>query len=113
MTVTKAILNTAHAVFIFGRRVRILAKHLARELPQNARALDIGTGDGSLAHAIMTLRPDVMIDGIDVLIRPKTNIPVRTFDGAHIPFDDNSFDIATLVDVLHHADNPQTLLREA
>jgi SAM-dependent methyltransferase len=113
MTVTKAILNTAHHVFIFARRVRILAEHLASEFPQNARALDIGAGDGSISHAIMALRPDVVIDGIEVLVRPKTHIPVHLFDGVHIPFDDNSFDIAILVDVLHHVENPLILLREA
>src|SRR6266536_6128174 len=113
MTVTKAILNTAHSIFIFERRVRILAEHLASKLPQGARAIDIGAGDGSIARAIMTLRPDVKIYGIEVLVRPRTHIPVHTFDGAHIPFDDNSFDIAMLVDVLHHVQNPRILLREA
>jgi ubiquinone/menaquinone biosynthesis C-methylase UbiE len=35
------------------------------------------------------------------------------FDGKRIPFDDDTFDAVTLVDVLHHADDPIQLLRES
>lgn len=51
--------------------------------------------------------------GLDVLVRPTCHIPVREFDGRTIPHEDGTFDIAILVDVLHHADDPGALLREA
>ena len=51
--------------------------------------------------------------GIDVLVREGTPVPVQQFDGLTIPFEASSFDAAILVDVLHHAEDPELLLREA
>ncbi|WP_259467490.1 bifunctional 2-polyprenyl-6-hydroxyphenol methylase/3-demethylubiquinol 3-O-methyltransferase UbiG [Sphingomonas sp. PP-F2F-G114-C0414] len=97
---------------MFGRRVRRLAAVIAERLPDGARVLDVGCGSGDLAVLIMQKRPDVVIEGIDVLVRPDTAIPVHAFDGAHIPFDDNAFDAAIVVDVLHHTDDPEAVLAE-
>ena len=85
MIAGKDILNRAHGALVFGRRVQILAANLAKEIPIRAEVLDVGTGDGSIAKAIALHRPDIKIEGIDVLIRPSTHIPVRLFDGEHIP----------------------------
>jgi methylase of polypeptide subunit release factors len=46
--------------------VRILAANLAKEIPIRAEVL--GTGDGLIAKAIALNRPDIKIEGIDVLI---------------------------------------------
>src|SRR5215831_18052763 len=85
MIAGKDIMNRAHGALVFGRRVRILAGNLAKEIPIRAEVLDVGTGDGSIAKAIALHRPDIKIEGIDVLIRPYTHIRVRLFDGEHIP----------------------------
>ena len=106
-------LNALHASLVFSRRIRVLADTIAERLPQGARVLDIGCGSGDLAARIMALRPDVRIEGIDVLVRPGTAIPVTAFDGYHAPFPDGAFDAAIIVDVLHHADEPERLLAEA
>ena len=45
--------------------------------------------------------------------RPTTHIPVTLFDGTVIPHEDNSFDVVSFVDVLHHTDDPEALLKEA
>src|SRR5262249_24919538 len=58
-------------------------------------------------------KPNVVITGIDVLVRDHTHIPVVKFDGITIPFADRSFDTLVFVDVLHHTDDPVLLLREA
>jgi SAM-dependent methyltransferase len=50
---------------------------------------------------------------VDVLLRPASRIPVREFDGQHLPFPDQSFDVVMFVDVLHHTNDPAILLREA
>jgi SAM-dependent methyltransferase len=61
----------------------------------------------------MRLRPDVRIDGVDVLVRELAAIRVRKYDGKTIPFADKAFDFAMMIDVLHHTDNPANVLAEA
>jgi ubiquinone/menaquinone biosynthesis C-methylase UbiE len=106
-------LDLLHGRLIFGRRVHRLAETLAARLPTDATMLDIGCGDGSIAHAMLQRRPDLSITGVDVLVRPETRIPVVGYDGSTLPFADDSFDAVCLVDVVHHADDAQRLLGEA
>jgi len=113
MIAGKDILTRAHGALVFGRRVRILAANLAKEIPIRAEVLDVGTGNGSIAKAIALHRPDIKIEGIDVLIRPYTHIPVHKFDGEHIPLSEKTVDVVSFVDVLHHTSNARILLREA
>ena len=113
VAVEKKFLNAAHDVAIFQRRVRVLSQCLSAELGQSGTVLDLGCGDGSLARAIMERKPDLRFRGIDVLIRPRTAIPVELFDGVTIPSADRSYDWVTIVDVLHHTDNPVRLVSEA
>jgi SAM-dependent methyltransferase len=105
-------LGSVHGKLVFGRRIRRLAAAVVDRLPANARVLDVGCGSGDLAALIMRLRPDVAIEGIDVLVRPDTAIVVHAYDGARIPFPDKSFDAAIVIDVLHHTDDPQSVLAE-
>lgn len=101
----------AHAP-VFARRIEVLSAHLAGLLPANASVLDVGAGDGALAKRLMERRPDVRIQGVDVLVRPDTRIPVREFDGTTLPFGDGAMDVVMLVDVVHHAANQAALLNE-
>lgn len=105
-------LGSAHERLVYGRRIRVLAQHLAELLPRDASVLDVGAGDGLLARRIMDARPDVTITGVDVLARPTAHIPVRLFDGVSLPFADGSYDAVMMIDVLHHATRQETLLRE-
>jgi len=75
--------------------------------------LDVGCGDGRLARLIADKRPDISICGIDVQQRKDSAMRVEKFDGQSIPYGDGSFDVLMFVDVIHHADQPMTLLREA
>ena len=65
-----------------------------------------------MAVAVLASKPALNIEGVDVLVRPNTAIPVRQFDGEHLPHHDAEFDYAMLVDVLHHTDDPGALLAE-
>lgn len=102
-----------HQRLIFQRRVHVLARNLAEQIPQNASVLDVGCGDGTVGSLIHELRPDVAIQGVEVLARPTCKIPCSVFDGDHLPFEANSFDVCLFVDVLHHTNDPRVLLREA
>ena len=107
------LLDTVHGGFVFPRRIGRLARTIAQLLPAGARILDVGCGDGHIAFEVSKLRPDVRLEGIDVLIRKETLIPVTGFDGERIPYEGASFDVVMFVDVLHHTNDPQVLLREA
>lgn len=89
-----------------------LGMHLASILPSGS-ILDVGCGDGSIDALILERRTDISIQGVDVLLRPQSRIPVQKFDGSRLPFDDKSFDSVLFVDVLHHTDDPNVLLKEA
>jgi SAM-dependent methyltransferase len=102
-----------HGRLVHPRRVTVLAAHAARLVPRGARVLDVGTGDGRIAAALGASRPDLHIEGIDVLVRDDAAIPVVPFDGRAIPLASRSVDVVTLFDVLHHADDPEALLAEA
>ena len=102
-----------HDRYVAQRRTRALVRHLSEVLPPEATVLDVGSGDGTVANLVMRSRPDLKLQGIDVLVRPNASIPVSAFDGRSIPFPDNSFDVVMLVDVLHHTEDPAVLLREA
>lgn len=104
---------TLHEKLVFSRRVQVLASHLARLLPQRALLLDVGCGDGTIDSLLTQQRPDLSIEGIDVLVRDGTRIPVTPFDGRIIPLADKSRDVVMFIDVLHHTDDPEVLLAEA
>lgn len=109
----ETVLNAVHANLVFKRRVRVLARQLAALIPEAGDVLDLGCGDGAIAAEVMRLRPDLRIEGAEVLVRPGAMIPVRRFDGRHLPFSAGSFDYVVLVDVLHHTDDPEALMAEA
>ena len=105
-------LGKMHSKLIYTRRVNVLVSRLSKLLPPDARVLDVGCGDGLIDSLIMQHRPDVSIIGIDVLVRAHTYIPVIAFDSRTIPYSTGSFDAVIFVDVLHHTDSPEILLRE-
>jgi SAM-dependent methyltransferase len=106
-------LDRLHGRSVHPRRVRVLGAHLEAVLPRDAKVLDVGCGDGLLAATIIERRPDLRVEGIDVLVRADARIPVTAFDGSVLPFPDRSFDEVMFVDVLHHTEDPNVLLREA
>lgn len=108
-----SLLEAAHGGYVHRRRVRVLRDRLSALIPAESRLLDVGSGDGLLAYLIGAERPDVEIEGVDVLVRDRTRIPVRQFDGLTLPYGEGSFDVVMLVDVLHHCPEPMGLLREA
>jgi len=101
-----------HDKFVYNRRMDLLSNFISERLYVGQRILDIGCGDGKIDHLIMQ-KKKVDIIGVDVLVRDTTYIPVQEYDGRALPFNDNEFDSAIFIDVLHHIDNPHDILKEA
>jgi SAM-dependent methyltransferase len=106
-------LSALHGSLVHSRRVRVLAKRISALLEPGWSVIDLGAGDGALAALVAQRDPTLSIEGYDVLARPRTAIPVHAFDGRHLPLGDQSVDAVLLVDVVHHAQSPLGLLREA
>lgn len=92
-----------------GERV---VSSLAGHLGHVGSLLDVGCGDGKNTRALADRAGATRVAGVDVLVRPSAVIDVTAFDGLHLPFPDASFDAVSIVDVLHHCTEPQTVLRE-
>jgi len=100
-----------HKKFVYDRRMDLLSSYFANIIKPGSKILDVGCGDGKIDSMIME-KADVNIEGIDILVRGETYVPVKKFDGRVIPYSDNSFDTVIIIDVLHHTDDPKELLGE-
>ena len=109
----KFITRIAHNNLVYRRRTEILAARIGELIPNAATVLDVGTGDGRIASLLKSRRPDVQVEGLDVLLRNQTCIPVHWFDGRSIQCNDQSVDVLTLIDVLHHSHDAKKLMAEA
>lgn len=95
-------------------RYSILAQVLSPFVQGCSTGLDYGCGDGHLAKIIETIT-GCKFSGVDVIIRKNTEIPVQSIadNPAVLPFQDNSFDVVMLIDVLHHTPDYSVGLKEA
>jgi SAM-dependent methyltransferase len=107
------IFDVVHARYVHPRRTNVLSAHLADLLPRDVKVVDIGAGDGLITRKLHDRRPDLRVTALEVLVRPVQHVRLELFDGHHLPYEDDSFDAAVLVDVLHHATDPVGLLEEA
>src|SRR5271154_3073794 len=106
-------LGKLHGRFVHQRRIAVLADRLAARLSPGCRLLDVGCGDGRLAALLREKTPGLVAQGVDILPRPGCAIDCQAFDGVHLPFSEDSFDVCLFVDVLHHALDPSAILRDA
>jgi SAM-dependent methyltransferase len=92
-----------------GERV---ADSIVRHIGRAESLLDVGCGDGRNLVRVAERVGAKRHEGVDVLVRPTAIIPVTPYDGRHLPFPDRSFEAVTMIDVLHHCDDPEQVLRE-
>lgn len=96
---------------IMDRRAQTLAMRLAHVVPHGRPALDIGSGTGHNARALMRVTSNAVIQAdiadLSIVGRP----PIR-FD-RHLPFRHGTIGVAMLIYVLQYPARPCELLREA
>ena len=88
-----------------------MALEVARVLPPWADVLDVGCGNGFIAHHLSSLLGKPVV-GLDVGESTAAQIKYLPYNGRHFPVRDRSFDAVLLCYVLHHAHDPQLVLNE-
>ena len=84
-----------------------LLDRLSPKQAAGAACLDIGCGIG-LLHPLLAKRvaqlsgADVAADAIEQARRRNPGVDYRSYDGAHLPYADASFDFCSTVCVMHH-----------
>jgi ubiquinone/menaquinone biosynthesis C-methylase UbiE len=88
-----------------------MALEIARVIPKASEVLDVGCGNGFIAHHLSAILGTTVV-GIDVGPAPQAAIEYRRFDGIHFPLADDSVDAVLLCYVLHHAQDIHAILGE-
>lgn len=88
-----------------------MALEIARVLPLHADVLDVGCGNGFIAHHLGGLLGKPVV-GLDVGDSTAARIKYLPCDGRHFPVRDQSFDAVLLCYVLHHAHDAGLVLNE-
>ncbi len=97
---------------------RAIMDAVARLVPQGARVLDLGCGDGALLAHLQTVRGcsgyGIEIDDANVLacVRRGVNVIQLNLDEGLTIFDDASFDVVLQIDTLQHLRNTEVALQE-
>lgn len=88
-----------------------MALEVARVIPRDARVLDVGCGNGFIAHHLSAML-GTPVTGIDLDEEVQAPINYKRFDGTHFPVADQSFDAVLFCYVLHHAQDINAILSE-
>ena len=88
-----------------------MALEIARVIPRASEVLDVGCGNGFIAHHLSAMLGRSVV-GIDLGSSAEAAIDYRSYDGSRFPASDASFDAVTLCYVLHHAQDFRVLLSE-
>ena len=100
-----------HDRLIYQRRIRAISMAIAPLLPQGL-VLDVGSGNGEFGAYLMTIRKDIRIIGLEVMLRSSSAIPVALYDGGELPLMDKSVSGVIIADTLHHTRQPDRVMRE-
>jgi ubiquinone/menaquinone biosynthesis C-methylase UbiE len=88
-----------------------MALEIAPVIPPDSRVLDVGCGNGFIAHHLSSMIGTSVI-GIDLDSTTEAAIDYRQFDGRHFPVANGAIDAVLLCYVLHHAQNLDAVMTE-
>jgi SAM-dependent methyltransferase len=88
-----------------------MALEIARVVPRGSEVLDVGCGNGFIAHHLSAMLGTNIV-GIDLGNSADAPIDYRRYVGARFPVPDGSVDAVLLCYVLHHAQDGSVVLSE-
>jgi SAM-dependent methyltransferase len=88
-----------------------MALEIARVIPRGSEVLDVGCGNGFIAHHLSAMLGSSVV-GIDLGSSAEAAIDYRRYDGQRFPMPNDSFDAISLCYVLHHAQDVRLVLNE-
>ncbi|WP_137891589.1 methionine biosynthesis protein MetW [Ramlibacter sp. 2FC] len=96
----------------------LIMQSIARLVPEGARVLDLGCGDGAMLDLLQRERGcsgyGIELSDTDLLacVRRGVNVIQLNLDQGLSMFGDQSFDVVLQIDTLQHLRNTETMLRE-
>lgn len=88
-----------------------MALEIARVVPRGSEVLDVGCGNGYIAHHLSAML-GTSVTGIDVADSTDAPIEYRQYDGREFPAAKASVDAILCAYVLHHAQDIHSMLEE-
>ncbi len=88
-----------------------MAIEVADVIPPDTQLLDVGCGNGYIAHHLNALLTE-RVTGVDIGESSKARINYLPYNGKHLPVDDASYDGVLLSYVLHHVQDIHLALGE-
>jgi len=92
-------------------RARGLVSRVVPYVEPRAHVIDIGWGTGHNGERLRQVR-QAEVAGLDVVDISVTGPKPQLYDGRHLPFPDDSFDVSLLIYTLHYVEDPLSFLRE-
>lgn len=97
---------------LFGNSIANYTDKILPFLKSSDKIIDLGSGTGIYTQILKGKGYNVQpVDVKNYSYYP--NIEMCLYDGKHLPFKKNEFDVCLLRSVLHHAPNPEVVLKEA
>ncbi|HVE53125.1 MAG TPA: methionine biosynthesis protein MetW [Ramlibacter sp.] len=97
---------------------RATIQSIGRLVPQGARVLDLGCGDGALLDHLQRERGcsgygiEIAVENVHAGVKRGINVIQLNLDQGLSLFDDDTFDVVLQIDTLQHLRNAETMLRE-
>lgn len=115
-----------HLIALLRAEAKLKLSYLAQALSQNfgeakQQIIDVGCGAGFIANALAAeghevLGIDLSASSLAVAVKyaaPGSSVRYKKGDASRIEAPSGSFDVALLLDVLEHVENPEQLIAEA